>query len=127
MPTRTRGSKPGLKALRDHRMSAEPAASDAREREAAAVAASHQGVFDLDLGTGDLTLSTEAAEILGLPAGASELNRDAWLARIHADDRAVYKQALNAWRHDPGLAFRLEFRARGLGGRTRCSSSCAPR
>jgi len=108
-----------LKALRDHRMSAEPAANDARERELAAVAASHQGVFDLDLATGLLSLSTEAADLLGLPVGGLELNRDAWLARIHADDRAVYEQALKAYRHDPGVAFRLEFRARGAGGRTR--------
>ena len=89
------------------------------------MAASHQGVFDLDLGTGLLSLSTEAAEILGLPAGASELNRDAWLARIHADDRAVYKQALNAYRHDPGLLSGWSSVRAGWAGASG-GSSCAP-
>ncbi len=81
--------------------------------ERAAMAASHQGVFDLDLDTGLLTLSAEGAAILGLPAGATELSREAWANRIHPDDRAIYEDALKTYGHEPGTAFRLEFRARG--------------
>jgi len=87
-------------------------------REQAAVAASHQGVFDLDLETGHLSLSSEAASIFGLPEGAVEISRDDWLERIHAEDREVYQQALETYRNSPGLAFRLEFRARGSTGGT---------
>jgi diguanylate cyclase (GGDEF)-like protein/PAS domain S-box-containing protein len=88
-----------------------------RVREIAAVAASHQGVFDLDLETGLLSLSSEAAALIGLPAGAVELSRETWLARIHPDDREVYEEAFTTYRRDPGIAFRLEFRVRAAGGR----------
>ncbi len=86
-------------------------------RDLAAVAASHQGVFDYDFETGLLSLSAEAASLLGLPPGAIELSRETWLQRIHADDRLVYEQALATYRHHPGMAFRVEFRIRS-GART---------
>jgi diguanylate cyclase (GGDEF)-like protein len=89
----------------------------AETREHAAVAASHQGVFDLDLESGLLSLSPETARILGLPPGMLELAEPAWLERIHPDDREVYRQALATYRRRVDLAFRLEFRARGPGGR----------
>ena len=82
-----------------------------QQREIAAVTASHHGVFDLDLHTGLLSLSAEAAAMFGLPKGAVELSRETWLARIHEEDREIYEQALEVYRHDPGSAFRLEFRA----------------
>lgn len=87
-------------------------------REHSAVAASHQGVFDLDLNTGMLRLSPETAAIFGVRRDVTEISREAWLHRIHADDREVYRQAIEAYRLDPGLAFRLEFRARGEGNKT---------
>jgi diguanylate cyclase (GGDEF)-like protein/PAS domain S-box-containing protein len=88
-----------------------------QEREIAAVAASHQGVFDLDLEIGLLSLSAEAAALIGLPLGAVELGRESWLTRIHPDDRIIYEQALETYRHHTGTAFRVEFRIRGSGGR----------
>ena len=88
-----------------------------RQREHLALSASHQGVFDLDLTTGLVSLSAEAAQILGLPSGAVELSRETWLDRIHPEDRDVYRKALETYRRDPGIAFRLEFRAQGAGGR----------
>src|SRR5258706_3661585 len=87
-------------------------------RELAAVAASHQGVFDLDMETGLVSLSAEGAAILGLPTGAVELAQETWVSRIHPDDREIYQQALETYRHQPGVAFRLEFRARAAGSRT---------
>ena len=87
-------------------------------RDLAAVTASHQGVFDLDLETGLLSLSAEAASFIGLPAGAVELNRETWLERIHPADRSVYEQALATYRHHTGTAFRVEFRVRAAAGRT---------
>jgi diguanylate cyclase (GGDEF)-like protein len=87
--------------------------ANAANAERAAMAASHQGVFDLDLATGLLTLSAEGAAILGLPSGATELSREAWSRRIHPDDRPIYEEALKTYGKEPGTAFRLEFRARG--------------
>ena len=87
-------------------------------REHAAVTASHQGVFDFDLHTGLISLSAEAATLLGLPRGAVELSRETWMERIHPEDREVYDEAFDSYRHHPGIAFRLEFRVRRAGGRT---------
>ena len=87
-------------------------------RERAALTASHQGVFDLDLHTGLVSLSAETAELIGLPAGAVELTRETWAARIHPEDRETFAIAMESYRHHPGVAFRIEFRVRGQGGRT---------
>jgi diguanylate cyclase (GGDEF)-like protein len=86
-------------------------------RDRAALAASHQGVFDFDFETGLLSLSAEAASLLGLPLGAVELSREAWLESIHSDDRLLFEQALATYRPHTGAAFRVEFRIH-VGGRT---------
>jgi diguanylate cyclase (GGDEF)-like protein/PAS domain S-box-containing protein len=85
-------------------------------RDRAAVAASHQGVFDFDFETGLLSLSAEAASLLGLPAGAVELSRETWLESIHPEDRLLFEQALATYRPHTGAAFRVEFRVH-VGGR----------
>ncbi len=79
----------------------------------AAIGAAHQGVFDLDFRAGLLTLSVEAAQMVGLPAHEATLSHGDWVGHVHPDDRGVYTAALEEYRHRPGLAFRLEFRARG--------------
>jgi diguanylate cyclase (GGDEF)-like protein/PAS domain S-box-containing protein len=94
------------------------AAAIAQVREHAALTASHQGVFDLDLHTGLVSLSAEAAELLGLPAGAVELSRETWASRIYPEDRETFAIAMDSYRQHPGVAFRIEFRVRGQGGRT---------
>jgi len=82
----------------------------------AAVAAAHQGVFDLDFRSGLLTLSVEAVQMVGLAAHETTLSHSDWLGHVHPDDRDVYNQALETYRKQPGQAFRLEFRARGHSG-----------
>ena len=80
----------------------------------AAIGAAHQGVFDLDFRAGLLTLSPEAAQMVGLSAHEDHACRTAtgW-RHVHPEDREVYTGALEEYRDRPGLAFRLEFRARG--------------
>ena len=82
----------------------------------AAIGAAHQGVFDLDFRAGLLTLSPEAAQMIGLSVQETTLNIGDWTQHIHPDDREIYQKALEEYRHRPGLAFRLEFRARGQSG-----------
>jgi len=82
----------------------------------AAIGAAHQGVFDLDFRAGLLTLSAEAAQMAGISAHAATLSHADWIALVHPEDRDVYTQALEAYRQRSGLAFRLEFRARGQSG-----------
>ncbi len=101
----------------DHQASLTDEAFD-QVRELAAVAASHQGVFDYDFARGVLSLSEEGAALVGLLPEAVELAREAWLRRVHPEDRAVYEEALSSYRHHPGTAFRVEFRIQPPGGRT---------
>jgi diguanylate cyclase (GGDEF)-like protein/PAS domain S-box-containing protein len=82
----------------------------------AAVAAAHQGVFDLDFRSSLLTLSVEAVQMLGLSPHEATLSHGDWLTHVHPDDREVYSETLEGYRKQPGQAFRLEFRARGQGG-----------
>lgn len=77
----------------------------------AAIGAAHQGVFDMDFRSGLLTLSPEAAQMVGVHE--TTLSQSDWLDHIHPEDRDVYTKALEEYRQRPGLAFRLEFRARG--------------
>jgi len=81
----------------------------------AAIGAAHQGVFDLDFRAGLLSLSAEAAQMVGLSMHEATLSHSDWVDYIHPEDREVYSHALEDYRHRPGLAFRLEFRARGQG------------
>jgi diguanylate cyclase (GGDEF)-like protein len=80
-----------------------------------AIGASRQAIFDLDFASGTLKLSREAEILVGSP-GARMRHSD-WLARVHHDDRDVYRRALDDYRKHPGLAFRVEFRVRGENGR----------
>ena len=82
----------------------------------AAIGAAHQGVFDLDFRAGLLTLSPEGAQMVGLSVHETTLSHGDWLAHVHPEDRDIYSKALEEYRHRPGLAFRLEFRARGASG-----------
>ena len=85
----------------------------------AAIGAAHQGIFDLDFRAQLLTLSPDAALLAGLPRHKVTFSHADWMARLHPDDREIYRGALESFRGHPGQAFRLEFRARGQGGRWR--------
>lgn len=81
-----------------------------REWEAAAVAASQQGVFDLDLESGLLTLSGEAAHVLGFQAAPVELNADTWTRRVAGEDWDFFRETIVAYRSRLEVPFRMEFR-----------------
>jgi diguanylate cyclase (GGDEF)-like protein/PAS domain S-box-containing protein len=82
-----------------------------------AIGASHQGVFELDFRGDVVRLSAEAAALIGLTGGGTQIPHTAWIARVHPDDRDTYKQAMNDYRGHPDLAFRIEFRVRSESGR----------
>jgi diguanylate cyclase (GGDEF)-like protein/PAS domain S-box-containing protein len=79
-----------------------------------AIGASRQGVIELDFIDDTVTLSAEAAVLLG--SGASKMPQATWSERIHPDDRAVYEHAISQYKEQSGLAFRIEFRARSEDG-----------
>jgi PAS domain S-box-containing protein len=76
----------------------------------AAVAASQQGVFDLELDSGTLSLSPEAAVVFGFTAAPTELNAEGWKKRIAPDDWELFRQAMITYRNRPDTPFRVEFR-----------------
>lgn len=82
-----------------------------------AIGASHQGIFDLDFVRDTVKLSAEAATLIGFTQGGQTMAHDSWIARVHTDDRDVYRQAVGDYRSQPGLAFRIEFRVRSESGR----------
>jgi diguanylate cyclase (GGDEF)-like protein/PAS domain S-box-containing protein len=83
---------------------------------AQAIGAALQGVFDLDLAANRLRLSREATWILGMN-GVKAMPHAEWIERVHPEDRDVYVEAINEYRTQPGLAFRMEFRAQSEGKR----------
>ncbi len=108
----------GTPASRPYRAEARQLARrDAAPGLLTALAASHQGVYELDFTTDTLQLSADAAVLLGQPRQPLSLSHPSFLSRIHPDDRVIYKQALNDYRSHPGLAFRIEFRIRNQSGR----------
>ena len=93
-----------------------PALRDDVVQALTAIGASYQGVFEMDLVQEVIRLSPEAAALLGLHRGAQTFSCEAWLARLHPDDRDVYRDAIERFRTQRGLAFRVEFRARTESG-----------
>lgn len=94
-----------------------PATSGDDQSALRAIAGSHQGVFELDFGKDAVRLSAEAAALLGLKASVVTMPHAAWIARVHPDDREIYRQAMTDYRGHPDLAFRIELRARSESGR----------
>ncbi|HEX3675621.1 MAG TPA: EAL domain-containing protein [Rhizomicrobium sp.] len=83
-----------------------------------AIGASCQGVFDLDFRGDTVTLSRDGALLIGMQGGGEmTMPHISWLARVHPDDREVYKQAIADYRGHAGQAFRVELRARSESGR----------
>lgn len=106
----------GIAILPARRSTAAPLAErrtpiPARDETARAIAASYQGVFEVDLRQQTVKLSPEAAALLGFANGAEAFEAASWLARIHPEDRDIYSDALERFRGQKGLAFRVEFRA----------------
>ncbi len=86
------------------------------ERLRLALSASEQGMYDLDVKTGDAMVNAEYASMLGYdPAQFRETN-GAWVERLHPDDRervaGVYRDYVAGKLTD----YRVEFRQRTQGG-----------
>ena len=81
--------------------------------EAAAMAAARQGVFDLDLDSGILSLSAEGALIFGLQSAPVELNRELWTRRIAPEQFDLFQEMIGVQRTRPETPFRIEFRLPG--------------
>jgi diguanylate cyclase (GGDEF)-like protein/PAS domain S-box-containing protein len=86
------------------------------ERDAAALAASRQGVWDWDILHDALYVAPAVEAMLGLDTGTLGVNELSWREYMHPADRETYRTALNAYIGRGDVAFSLEFRMRHSDG-----------
>ncbi|HEX5281642.1 MAG TPA: PAS domain-containing protein [Micropepsaceae bacterium] len=91
-----------------------------REWESAALAAAQQGVFDLDLESGNLSLSSQAATVLGFPPSPIELKAEVWTGRVVSDDWDFLRETIISNRGRAKTPFRVEFRVKAGRRQTWC-------
>ena len=85
------------------------------ERLRLAMEATHQGWFDLNVQTGDVTVSPEYACIIGHEPGEFNSNLQNWIAGIHPDDRPAMMKAF-ADCIESGETSQMEYRRRTAAG-----------
>lgn len=98
------------------RQHAEANLRDSEERLRLALAASNQGLYDLNVQTGEGLVSPAYAEMLGYdPANFQETNAK-WRERLHPDDVDVTYQAYQDYVSGKLDTYRVEFRQRTRSG-----------
>ncbi len=85
------------------------------ERLRLAMEATHQGWFDLNVQTGDVTVSPEYACLIGHDPGNFSSNLQNWIAGIHPDDRPAMIKAF-ADCAESGETSQMEYRRRAANG-----------
>lgn len=104
--------------MRDIRASrtAELALRESEERLRLALAGARQGLYDLDLSTGDAQVSPEYATMLGYDPATFHETRATLHERTHPDDQAAVFQAYVAYMAGHLPEYRVEFRSRTRDG-----------
>lgn len=98
------------------RMATEEALHDSEERLRLALSAASQGMYDLDITTGETTVSPEYAVMLGYdPTGFRE-TLDTWRERLHPDDRLAVSGRLDDYLAGRVPSYRVEYRLRTADG-----------
>ncbi|MGZ8993234.1 MAG: PAS domain-containing protein [Burkholderiaceae bacterium] len=89
-----------------------------KERFAAAVAGSDDGIWDWDMQTRRVFASARAREILGLPPGPEKTDAGEWFAslRIHPDDQAQRAESMQAHLEGRSPAYAIEYRVQRQDG-----------
>jgi len=90
--------------------------AESGEQLALALNASGQGLWDLDLATGDALFSAEYAHMLGHEAQEYELSLSSWTEQLHPEDREATLQAFNNYVSGLAADFDVEFRMRTHSG-----------
>jgi PAS domain S-box-containing protein len=98
------------------RKAAERALVESEERLRLAVVAANQGLFDADLRTGVSLVSPEYCRMLGYEPDELEVTREAWLERMHPDDRPMVARRLDDYLEGRSDGYSAEFRLRAKDG-----------
>lgn len=80
-----------------------------QERSELIIQGSNDGIWDRDLGSGELYLSPRWKEILGLPQN-HPASDDAWKSRVHPEDIDMVTEAWRAWINGSVATSELEYR-----------------
>lgn len=86
------------------------------ERYTLALAATKEGLWDLDLRTGRLDATPRALSFIGVRDPGPDFNRRDWIARIHPADRMAYRQCWRAHLHGETEIFSAEYRVQDADG-----------
>ncbi len=91
---------------------AERALRESEERLRLALAATQQGLYDVDLRTGQAVVSPEYARMLGYEPGELSGSNEAWRERMHPDDLERATRAFDDYLAGRVPEYRVEFRQR---------------
>lgn len=98
------------------RKHAEAALRQSEERLRMALAATHQGLFDLNLQTGQAIVNAEYATMLGYDHANFQESSQAWQRRLHPDDVNPSLLAYQAYLSGKSPEYRVEFRQKKQNG-----------
>jgi PAS domain S-box-containing protein len=94
----------------------ERALRESEERLRLALTAAEQGLYDLDVQTGETVVSPEYARMLGYAPEEFEETNARWIERLHPDDREPVAGAYRAYVAGETPEYRVEFRQRTKSG-----------
>lgn len=98
------------------RRKTEKALLDSEERLRLALVAAKQGLYDLNLATGEVMVSPEYATMLGHDPQTFQETYAAWRERLHPDDAAAVFKTLDGYLAGEVPIYRVEFRQRTRSG-----------
>lgn len=94
------------------RRSAQRALEDSERKLRLALEAAKQGIFDLNLATGEITVTPGDSTLLGDSPGALRETHAAWIERLHPDDRQRTLALLEGYLAGLTQMYRAEYRRR---------------
>ena len=98
------------------RKRAEKSLLETKERLALALAATNQGIYDLNISTGEAIVSAEYATMLGYDPECFAESNSAWIARLHPDDRDAIVETYQDYLAGRLSEYRVEFRQKTQSG-----------
>lgn len=102
----------GLAVDITERKAAELTLRDSEERLRLALMAANQGLYDLNLQTGEAIVNPEYAIMLGYDPATFQETNARWLERTHPDDRPALAQTYRAYLAGELPEYKVEFRQR---------------
>jgi PAS domain S-box-containing protein len=98
------------------RKQAEAALQTSEERLRLALTASNQGLYDLNIKTGEIVVNPEYALMLGYDPATFHVNKSKWIESLHPDDRESVVAACHACIAGEVPSYQAEFRSRTQDG-----------